>query len=148
MKLIVRLIPVLLLGVLALPSRAEAADVRVGLGADYWAPGRGLMHLTLGVDGAIARYIRVGGRFGALATTGPTNFGAPIDLTIRAELARKKVYIEGLVGPWLLFGAGDSFLRLHGGLGFGLQSGGLSFGLEVGWLDPRPHAGLRLGFRI
>lgn len=148
MKRIVRLVPLLVLGFFALPSQADAAEVRLGVGADYWANGRGLMNLTLSVDGALARYIRVGGRFGALATTTPTHFGAPLDLYVRALLANRKVYLEGLVGPWLLFNSNEGFLRLHGALGFGLQSGSLSFGIEVGWLDPRPHAGIRLGFRI
>lgn len=131
---------------LALPGEAEAANVRLGLGADYQVARRGLLELTLTVDGAVARYVRVGGRFGALATTGGPVFGVPLDLAVRAELASRRVYLEGLVGPWILFD--DRILHLHAGIGFGLQSGGLSFGIEVGWLDPSPMVGLRLAFTI
>ncbi len=139
-------VAVLGLVLLFVPAEAEAADVRLGLGADYQLRHRGLLELTLTVDGAVARFLRVGGRFGALATTGGPTFGVPIDLSVRAELAGRRVYLEGLVGPWILFD--DRILHLHAGMGFGLQSGGLSFGLEVGWLDPSPMAGLRLAFQI
>ncbi|MBX5484672.1 MAG: hypothetical protein IRZ16_22850 [Myxococcaceae bacterium] len=144
-----RILPLAALAICALPRFAEAAaQVRLGLGADYHVyPRRGLLNLTLAVDGPIARHLRVGGRFGALATSSPTEFGAPLDFDLRAHLAGGRVYLEGLVGPWLMFGGGD-FLRLHAALGFGLQTSGLTFGLEVGYLDPGPIAGLRLGFRI
>lgn len=130
----------------ALPGAAEAAQVRLGLGADYQVARRGLLELMLTVDGAVARYVRVGGRFGALATTGGPTFGVPLDLAVRAELASRRVYLEGLVGPWVMFD--DRLIHLHAAIGFGLQSGGLSFGIEVGWLDPSPMAGLRLAFAI
>lgn len=147
MKTLLRILPVVAFCAVALPSgRAEAADVRLGLGADYWSPRVGILNLTLTVDGAIARHIRVGGRFGALATTSPTVFGAPVDLSVRALLASGRVYLEGLVGPWILFT--NNPIRLHAAFGFGLQSNNLAFGLEVGWLDPAPMAGLRLAFRI
>ena len=148
MKPLVRMAPLAIAAWLCMGSEAEAAGVRLGLGADYWATNRGLMHLSLTVDAPLARNIYVGGRFGALATTSPTTFGVPLDLSVRALLARRRVYIEGLVGPWLLFDRGDGPLHLHGAFGFGLQSSSLSFGIEVGWLDPRPHVGLRLGFQI
>ena len=140
----------ILIGVLCCGAPAVArADVRLGLGADYWAESRnGFLSLTLGVDGPIARYLHVGGRFGALVTGGyPNTFGAPIDLFLRAHLAGGRVYLEGLVGPWLLFDPYRLDLAFHGGFGFGLRSGGLVFGLEVGWVK-EPHAGLRLGFQI
>ncbi len=148
MNLLVRIAPAALLAVLLWGGGAEAAGVRLGLGADYWTNNRGLMHLSLTVDAPLARNIYVGGRFGALATTSPTTFGVPLDLSVRALLARRRVYVEGLVGPWLLFDRGDGPLHLHGAFGFGMQSSSLSFGIEVGWLDPRPHVGLRLGFQI
>lgn len=133
----------------ALPQTAEArTDVRLGLGADYHvAPERGQLNLTLAVDAPVARFLRVGGRFGALITSSPTQFGAPLDLEVRAHLAGGRVYLEGLVGPWLMFGGGN-LIRLHAALGFGLQTSLLTFGIEVGYLDPGPIAGLRLGFRI
>lgn len=144
----VRLVPLALLMTAALwTPRAEAADVRLGLGGDYQVNRRFLGEVTLTVDGAVARYIRVGGRFGALIASGRPDFGVPLDLEVRALLAGRRVYLEGLFGPWLIFDS-DRFIHLHAAVGFGLQSGGLSFGLEVGWLDPSPMLGLRLGFRI
>jgi hypothetical protein len=140
----------ILIGVLCCATPAVArADVRLGLGADYWAETRtGFLSVTLAVDGPIARYLHVGGRFGALVTGYPNTFGVPLDLFLRAHLAGGRVYLEGLLGPWIFFYPNVfDRLRFHGGFGFGLQSGGLVFGLEVGWVDA-PHAGLRLGFQI
>ncbi|MFL5319288.1 MAG: hypothetical protein ACJ790_06490 [Myxococcaceae bacterium] len=145
MKTLLRAVPVAVLLTL-LPSTA-LAEVRLGLGADYQFYRRGLINLTLAVDGALARHIRVGGRFGALLANGP-EVGAPIDLDVRAVLGNGKVYLEGLVGPWLMFGQSDYLFHLHGAFGFGLQSSSFEFGVEVGWLDPSAIVGLRLGFRI
>ncbi len=88
----------------------------------------------------------MGGRFGALITTLPYTFGAPIDLVVRGTLANDRVYFEGLIGPWILFA--EYPLRAHLAFGFGLQGSGLAFGFEVGWLDPSPIAGLRLAILI
>ncbi|HZA49644.1 MAG TPA: hypothetical protein VE549_02825 [Myxococcaceae bacterium] len=139
---------VILMAVLccAVPAAARA-DVRLGLGADYWAETRnGFLSLTIGVDGPLARYLHVGGRFGALVTGYPNTFGVPIDLFLRAHLGGGRVYLEGLVGPWLFFPTAFN-MHFHGAFGFGLQTGGLVFGLEVGWVRST-HAGLRLGFQI
>ena len=138
----------ILIGVLccAAPSVARA-DVRLQLGADYWRePRNGFVTLTLAVDGPIARYLHVGGRFGALVTGSPNAFGVPVDLFLRAHLGEGRVYLEGLLGPWFFYPSALD-MKFHGAFGFGLQSGGLVFGLEVGWVDA-PHAGLRLGFQI
>jgi hypothetical protein len=141
-----RFVPVLAALSLLAPGKANA-DVRLGLGADYWAvPRAGFVDVTLAVDGYIARSLQVGGRFGGLLTSYPNTFGVPLDLLLRANLGH--VYLEGLVGPWLFFEPSVLAMRFHGAFGFGLQSGGLLFGVEIGLLDPWPHAGLRLGFRI
>ena len=146
-----RFVPVIAAVWLVAPGTAHA-DVRLGLGADYWAemPRAGFADLTLAVDGYIARNLQVGGRFGALVTMYPNTFGVPLDLLLRANLGH--VYLEGLVGPWIFmepyWQSYAALFHFHGAFGFGLQSGGLLFGVEVGWLDPWPHAGLRLGFRI
>ena len=136
--------------VLLVPMRAEAADVRLGVGADYVLNNMGLLELTLSVDGALARPLRVGGRFGAMLTSGP-GFGAPLDLYLRLLLGDGRVYFDGLVGPWLFFQRAPLF-SFHGAIGFGILSGGLSFGLEVGAIDigngTSGHGGLRLGVRI
>lgn len=125
----------------------SAATVRLGLGADlvFGAPS-GLFELTLAVDHRFARNLSVGGRFGALITSGG-DVGAPIDLHLRAILSNR-VYIEGLVGPWLFFGGGD-VLVLHAAFGFGLITRSLEIGLEVGWLGGAgTMLGLRLAWRI
>jgi hypothetical protein len=151
----------MLMAVLSFVAPAPArADVRLGLGVDYWAGyssgywggywaemGNGFLSLTIAVDGPIARSLHVGGRFGALVTGGsPNTFGVPLDLFLRAHLGSGRVYLEGLLGPWFFFASPMQF-HFHGAFGFGLQSGGLVFGLEVGWIRS-PHAGLRLGFQI
>jgi hypothetical protein len=126
----------------ALPCPAET---RLGLGADYVTDNQGLFLLTLGVDTPLAHELSVGGRFGAFLVSGP-HFGAPIDLSLRFHPGR--IYLEGLVGPWLFFSDGDS-VRLHGGIGFGLYTRGLSFGLEVGGLSGGVGLfGVRLAFPI
>jgi hypothetical protein len=137
---------VLALGLWLTPTSSEAADVRLGLGADYWFTGRATFQFTLGVETHLAGPLHVGGRFGALLLTEQSGLGVPIDLVLRANIARR-VYIEGLVGPWITFGESDVF-RAHGAFGFGLQGGAFSIGLEVGYLSPEPILGLRLGYRF
>ncbi len=142
-----RLIPVLLtlaLAAAAAPRPARAAT-RIGLGADYHLAGQGIFQLTLDVDTPLARHLSVGGRFGAMLSSTPTTFGVPLDLYLRLRIRR--IYVQGLVGPWIFFG-GPS-VRVHAAFGFGLEAGGgLSVGLEVGWLDPSAIIGLRLAWRI
>jgi hypothetical protein len=133
------------LAALLSPSIANAG-VRVGLGGDYWVNRSGLFNLTLTAEGAVTRVIRVGGRFGALVTTSPNTFGVPLDLSLRASLARGRVYVEGLAGPWILFQ--NDPVRAHVAFGFGISGGGFQIGLEVGYLTPAPIAGLRLAFNI
>jgi hypothetical protein len=134
--------------VLLCAAPASAATVlRLGLGVDYWSDtvNRGEFNITLAVGAIVAPHLQLGGRFGALAVTEPGIFGAPIDFFLRVPLANARVYLEGLVGPWLIFGTGD-VLRVHGAFGFGLRAGSVSFGLEVGYCDPAPMAGLRVAF--
>ena len=141
-----RLVSGLAVAGLLLAAPASAATVlRLGLGADYWPDLGGEFNVTLAVGAHVAPHLQLGGRFGALAVTQPGVFGAPIDFFLRVPLAEARVYLEGLVGPWLLFGDGD-VLRLHGAFGFGLRAGSVTFGLEVGYCDPRPMAGLRVAF--
>lgn len=129
-------------------SEAEAATgVRLGLGADYWVQRTGLFNLTFAVDGQLARSLSVGGRFGAMVSSGPAYVGVPVDLLLRATVGGDRVYLEGLVGPWFLFNSAYP-LRMHAGFGFGLQASAVTLGLEVAWLDPDPMVGLRLGFRL
>ena len=130
---------------LALWAGPAAASVELGLGADYWVdPRGGAFQLTLAVETPLARALTIGGRFGALVLTSPNQFGVPVDLRLRVRVQR--VYFDGLVGPWCLFGERNP-VRAHVAFGFGLLAAGITFGLEVGWLDPSTLLGIRLGFR-
>jgi hypothetical protein len=129
---------------LAMASAPAEAAVRLGLGGD-WSPSYGgEFNLTLGVDARIARQVAIGGRFGGMVTASAL-LGAPIDFELRVDLGR--VYVGGLLGPWLVFDAGFP-IRLHGAFEFGLEVGNLSFGLELGYLHPSAIGGLRVAFRI
>src|ERR1700687_2139714 len=81
------------------------AETRLGLGGDYVTDNRGIFELTLSGDTPVARSIAVGGRGGALLSSGPV-VGAPIDAFLRIHIGRG--YVEGLVGPWFFFSGGDS----------------------------------------
>ena len=143
---LVRLVRAAPLALGLLWAAPAAASVELGLGADYWVdPRGGEFQLTLAVDSWLARHLTIGGRFGALVLTQPNDFGVPVDLRLRVHVQR--VYFDGLVGPWFLFGE-RSPVRAHVAFGFGILGPGLSFGLEVGWLDPSTLLGIRLGFRI
>jgi hypothetical protein len=130
----------------ALAATPSQAGVKLELGGDWaWAYG-GLFDLALGVYGPIAKHIQVGGRFGGLVTAYGA-FGAPIDFELHANLGEGRVYVGGLLGPWLMFDGGFP-IRFHGAFEFGLHAGPLSFGLEIGYLHPGAIAGLRIAFRI
>lgn len=133
-------------GLVLAPSPSEAAtNIRLGLGADYWFEKTGTFQLTLGVDTHLAGPLTIGGRFGAMLVASPNTLGIPIDLVLHANLTRQ-FYLEGLVGPWILF-EGETF-RAHAAFGFGLQRGAINFGVEVGYLSPKPTVGLRFGYRF
>jgi hypothetical protein len=127
-------------------TRSSSSNVALGLGADYLVdPEVGEFQLTLAVETPIARGVTAGARFGALMTSDPTKVGAPIDFRLR--LRTRGLYLDGLIGPWLVFDSGDT-LRFHGGVGFGLLTGRMSLGLEVGFLDRSGMIGLRLAFSL
>jgi hypothetical protein len=127
-------------------THAASTNVALGLGADYLVdPETGEFQLTLAVETPIARGLTAGARFGALVTSDPTDVGAPIDFRLR--LRSRGLYLDGLVGPWLIFDSGDT-LRFHAGFGFGILTGSMSLGLEVGYLDPTGMIGLRLAFSL
>lgn len=136
----------LALALLLAPRASEAANVRLGLGADAWLDGRGgIFSLLVGVDTRLAGPLSIGGRFGAALATGPDDVAVPLDLVLRLNF--RNAYVEGLAGPHIFFDD-DSHLRAHAAFGFGLTNGPLSFGIEVGYLEPEPVIGLRLGYRI
>jgi hypothetical protein len=136
----------LAVGLFLVPSSSEAASVRLGLGADYWFDEKAAFQLNLGVETHLAGPLHLGGRFGVALLTEPSTLAIPIDLVLRADIARQ-FYIEGLVGPWIVIDRGET-LRAHAAFGFGIKSGALSFGLEVGYASPEPIAGVRLGYRF
>jgi hypothetical protein len=133
-----------LLALLAGAAPAAAA-VELGLGADWIRNGSGELNLTLAADTWVARRLTVGGRFGVALFGSSSDLGVPVDGRIRLHLQR--VYLEGLVGPWFLFGGGD-LIRVHGALGFGLETRHVNVGLEVGALGGNAMLGVRLGFPI
>lgn len=141
-----RILTAAVLLVLLGAAAPAAASTSLGIGGDVLLePGTGAFLLTLAGDTPLARHVTVGGRVGLLLQTGPTRTGVPMDLRLRGRFGR--VYLEGLVGPWLVFRDGDA-LRFHGGVGFGLLARGFTFGLEVGWLDRTSLLGVRLSIPL
>ena len=136
----------LALALLLAPRASEAANVRLGLGADAWFDGGGgLFSLLVGVDTRLAGPLSIGGRFGATLATGVDDVAVPLDLVLRLNF--RQAYVEALAGPHIFFDSNDH-LHGHAAFGFGLTNGPLSFGIEVGYLEPEPVIGLRLGYRI
>jgi hypothetical protein len=134
------------LATVAIPRPAHAG-LHIGVGADYWVEHNAAFQLTFLADTYLARSFSLGGRFGAMlvTTSGPT-VGLPIDISLRIHLPRAGMYLEGLVGPWIVFT--DTPVRAHVAGGFGLERGPLTFGLEVGYLQPNGIIGLRFGHRL
>lgn len=125
----------------------EESPVKLGLGADWWMNNTAEFNLTLTLFGRLSRHVRIGGRFGALLTTTPNDFGIPLDFDLHLTFPRSRLYIDGLVGPWILPGQ-DQPIRVHAAFGFGVLASGISFGLEVGWLNPNAILGLRVAFAL
>ena len=128
----------------ARPAAAANPYVELGAGADWLTTtGDGAFQLTLAGDNRINPHLSWGGRIGLLALTGPGRLGVPIDVRLRGHFGR--IYVDGLVGPWLIFRDTDP-LRFHAGIGFGLETRSVNIGLEVGYLNPNSMVGLRLAF--
>ncbi len=133
------------LAALAVP-RSASANLALGLGADYLVdPDSGELQLTLAPETHLAKHLTLAARFGAMYLSGPERFGVPIDGRLRYRGHR--FYVEGLVGPWLVFDSGDT-VRLHAAFGFGLLTSALSFGIEVGYMDPTSMVGVRVAFPL
>jgi hypothetical protein len=133
------------LGVILSSSAARAAQVDLGLGAGYWFENSGLFDVNIGMRAGVARSLSVGGRLGAFIATNPSELGIPVDLQLRVAVGH--AYLEGMAGPWILFG-GDPSIRAHVGFGFGLRARSVSVGIEVGWLDPDALLSLRVAFAL
>jgi hypothetical protein len=127
-----------------LAPRPADASTQLGLGADWLLdPEDGAFQLTFAVDQRIAKGVTFGGRFGAAVLGDPTRIGVPLDARLRFRVDR--LYVEGLVGPWIVFDDDDA-LRFHAAVGFGVVSRSMQVGLELGYLDPTSMIGLRLAF--
>jgi hypothetical protein len=148
MQMLSRILPggLIALALFLAPARSDATEVRLTLGADYQLETTPFFHVTGAVDFVQLGPFAIGGRFGVLLATQSNTLGIPLDLSLRLTPRRTPLYLEALVGPWLFLG-GDTF-RGHGAFGFGFQGRSVSLGLEVGWLEPRPHVGVRLGWRF
>jgi hypothetical protein len=127
-------------------ARPAEAGAALGLGADWLTdPNKGELQLTVAADTPLARHITLGARFGMMYFGDGQYVGAPIDGRLRVRAGR--IYAEGLVGPWIIFGGHDT-VRLHAAFGFGLTTRSLTFGFEVGWVDPTPLIGVRVAFPL
>lgn len=127
-------------------ARPAEAGAALGVGADWLTdPKAGEFQLTVAADTHLARNLTLGARFGMMYFGDGQYVGAPIDARLRVRLGR--LYADGLVGPWVVFGGRDT-LRFHGAFGFGLATRSLTFGFEVGWVDPTPMVGIRIGFPL
>jgi hypothetical protein len=126
-------------------ARPAAAEVQLGLGADWIEGGTGEFNVTLGAETWLARHLTVGGRAGAAFFGDSNDVAVPIDFLLKVHVQR--IYFEGLVGPWVMIDSGDLF-RFHGAFGFGLESRNVTFGLEVGVLRDATMVGARLAFRL
>lgn len=128
------------------PSRADAAGLTLGLGANYWLRSSGVFNFDLTIDERVARSFSIGGRFGVSLLTGPARVGIPLDLTLRFDVLRQ-LYVELTGGPWIYFDDA-AVVRAHIAFGFGMKTGNIMFGPEVGYLEPNGILGVRLAFRL
>jgi len=127
---------------LAAPQAHGGSAIDLGLGADFLLdPSAGAFELTLAGRTGLARHLSVGGRAGVLLLTAPGRVGVPLDAELRVHFGR--VYVDGLVGPWI-----EDGVRFHGAIGVGLATSGVHAGLEVGWLDGRSMLGLRIALPL
>src|SRR5512138_1655791 len=127
-------------------ARPAEASTALGLGADWLVdPDQGELQLTLAAETRLMRHVTLGVRIGANYYGESHDFGVPIDGRLRIRTSG--LYIDGLVGPWLVFDDGDT-VRLHAAIGFGILTRSLSFGLEVGYVEDTSMVGVRVAFPI
>ena len=109
------------------------------------APRGGAFQLTLAGQNRVSQHLSWGGRVGLLVLADPGQLGVPLDARLRGHFGA--IYVEGLVGPWLIFRDADP-LRFHAAIGFGLVTHHVNVGAEVGLLDGGSMVGLRLAFPL
>jgi len=134
----------LALSAIVAPNPAEAATYRLGLGANYWFEKSGIFDATLAITTAVAPRLSIGARLGGALVTSPSTAALPLDLVVRGSFRR--VYVEGVAGPWVFF-EGDA-LRAHAGVGIGLRAGTVSAGVELAYLDPNAILGFKVAFAL
>ena len=134
----------LALSAVVAPRSADAATFRLGLGANYWFEKSGIFDATLAITTAVAPRLSIGARFGGALVTSPSTAALPLDLVVRGSFRR--VYVEGVAGPWVFF-EGDA-LRAHAGVGIGLRAGTVSAGVELAYLDPNAILGFKVAFAL
>jgi len=144
MRLASSFVLALALSAIVAPNPAEASTYRLGLGANYWFEKSGIFDATLAITTPVARRLSIGGRFGAALVTSPSTAALPLDLVLRGSFRR--VYVEGVAGPWIFF-EGDA-LRAHAGLGIGLRARNVSAGIEVAYLHPNAILGFKVAFAL
>lgn len=150
-----------LLGALTTGDADAHAELRLGVGADFWADrgpyyslrgnwtdGRNqfLIDVHLSIDGEVNEFLSLGARTGFFLAVPSITPGVPLDFEVRITPIRK-LYIEALVGPWLLIDD-PAPIRLHASFGFGYRGRGFQIGLEASYLAPSPMLGVRIGFPI
>jgi hypothetical protein len=127
-------------------ASSGGSGLSLGVGADYLVdPQSADLQVTLAAETHLARHFTLGGRFGVAWLTEPDRIGVPVDLRLRGRFGR--LYVDGLVGPWIVFDDDDA-LRVHAGVGFGILTPSFSFGIEAGYLDPTSMIGVRLAFPL
>jgi hypothetical protein len=127
-------------------ARPAAASTALGLGADWLVePDSGELQLTLAAETRLMKHVTLGVRLGVNYFGETDSVGVPIDGRLRIRTSG--LYIDGLVGPWLVFDSGDT-VRLHAAVGFGILTRSLSFGLEVGYVEDTSMVGVRVAFPI
>jgi hypothetical protein len=130
---------------LAWARTASASGAEAGVGADFMVDDNaGGFLATLALDTPVARKLTVGARFGLFLESDPTRLGIPLDVRLRLRL--RKAYVDGLVGPWIVF-RDDQKIRFHAGVGAGIYlRRNVTLGAELGYLDPSAMLGARIAF--
>ncbi len=130
----------------AVPAAAANPYVELGLGADWLVePLEGAFQFTLAGQNRVSQHLSWGGRVGLLVLADPGQLGVPLDARLRGHFGA--IYVEGLIGPWLILRDADP-LRFHAAIGFGLVTHHVVVGAEVGLLDGGSMVGLRLAFPL
>ena len=134
----------LALALLAAPGSAEASEVRLGVGADWWQDREAIFQVNLGFEAQVAGPLAMGLRFGGLYMRDSRDFGVPADLIVKLNF-EQGFYLEGLAGVWTVVRENHPF-NSHFAGGIGVQGKAVSLGVELGVLQGEPIYGARLAY--